>query len=191
MLSHVFQRAQGYEEKGGLRRVPLEIRAEGDDSITYEESLEEQGRFKAKPVLPFRYRIFRSILIAVCKFSRLVVPHPHSSRAVRAAPPSNMAFVQCVRRALQLDCGSFSNSRTALILTDILFPVVCSCAPARRSSYGTLAYNHPSGESNGASSQVSARAVTFHTATAATLADDCCHAQHQRHASLPWAPLHC
>ncbi|KAG5192256.1 hypothetical protein JKP88DRAFT_271193 [Tribonema minus] len=43
----------GFEANGAVRRVPLEIRAEGDSDISYEESLEEQGRFKAKPVLPF------------------------------------------------------------------------------------------------------------------------------------------
>jgi hypothetical protein len=40
---------------GAIRRVPMEVRAEGDKDISYGESLEEQGRFKSKPVLPFRY----------------------------------------------------------------------------------------------------------------------------------------
>jgi hypothetical protein len=46
---------QGFEVNGAVRRVPMEVRAEGDKDIQYGESLEEQGRFKAKPVLPFRY----------------------------------------------------------------------------------------------------------------------------------------
>jgi len=48
--------AQGYEPRGpagGPRTLPLELRAEGDREISYGETLEEQGRFTAKPVLPF------------------------------------------------------------------------------------------------------------------------------------------
>mmetsp|Transcript_37378 Transcript_37378/g.49241 ORF Transcript_37378/g.49241 Transcript_37378/m.49241 type:complete len:433 (+) Transcript_37378:120-1418(+) len=43
----------GYEKDGKLRTIPIELRAEGDKSISYGETLEEQGRFTAKPVLPF------------------------------------------------------------------------------------------------------------------------------------------
>eukprot|EP00953_Heterococcus_sp_UTEX-ZZ885_P011558 6695-Heterococcus_DN1.PRE.3 len=45
----------GFEVNGAVRRVPMEVRAEGDKDIQYGESLEEQGRFKAKPLFALKF----------------------------------------------------------------------------------------------------------------------------------------
>jgi cyclophilin family peptidyl-prolyl cis-trans isomerase len=45
--------SQGFEVDGRVRTIPLEIMVQGDKLPTYEETLEENGRFRESPVLPF------------------------------------------------------------------------------------------------------------------------------------------
>lgn len=45
--------SQGFVLDGKLRNIPLEIMVKGDKVPVYEETLEENGRFREQPVLPF------------------------------------------------------------------------------------------------------------------------------------------
>lgn len=45
--------SQGFVEDGKVRTIPLEVMVKGDKVPVYEETLEENGRFRESPVLPF------------------------------------------------------------------------------------------------------------------------------------------
>ncbi|EFN59625.1 hypothetical protein CHLNCDRAFT_33486 [Chlorella variabilis] len=45
--------SQGFEVDGKVRTIPLEVMVKGDKVPVYEETLEDLGRFRESPVLPF------------------------------------------------------------------------------------------------------------------------------------------
>ena len=41
------------ESRTGFNNIPFEVKIQGEDTISYEETFEEQLKYKAKPQLPF------------------------------------------------------------------------------------------------------------------------------------------